>query len=333
MRIAVLCSSHGFGHLGRQLALVEELLARGHAVDVHTAAPAVVRADQPAAGVVDTRLDVGIVQADALHEDEAATRIAADAALDPARVEAVAATLAGVDLVVCDIPAVGFAAARRAGVPCVGVGNFDWPWIYGHYPRLAPLVPRLRALQGDAPMAVVTPAVPFAPPGAPVFGVLGRRRPPVRVAERAVLVSFGGLGLGGVDALIPRIDGVTWVMAPPMPALDRPDVRWAPGVGYASLVAGADLVLSKPGYGIYAECALAGTPLVWLDRGAFPEASVLEAAMWARGDHKVGPDGLAAAVRARLAGPRPAPVAPDTAARLADWALAHAGARAAEARP
>jgi len=311
--------------------VVEELLDRGHEVEVHTAAPEVVRGDLPAARVVRARLDVGIVQSDALTEDEGATRVAAEEALRDVHVEALAEALGGLDLVIADIPALAFAAARRAGVPCVGVGNFDWAWIYGHYPRLAPLVPRLRALHGGAPVAVVTPAVPFAERGAPVFGVLGRRRPAVRVADRSVLVSFGGLGLDGVDALLPRLDGVTWVLAPPMPPLDRPDVRHVPGLSYPSLVAGADLVLSKPGYGILAECMLAGTPLVWLDRGRFPEASVLEAAMWGRGDRKVGAGGIGGAVRARLAEPRPAPVAADTAARVVDWALGHAGPRAAGA--
>jgi len=43
MRIAVLCSAHGFGHLTRQLALVAPLRAAGaDEVVIFTAAPAVV---------------------------------------------------------------------------------------------------------------------------------------------------------------------------------------------------------------------------------------------------------------------------------------------------
>jgi hypothetical protein len=39
-------------------------------------------------------------------------------------------------------------------------------------------------------------------------------------------------------------------------------------------------VLTKPGYGIVAETALAGARVVWVDRGPFPEAAALEA--WLR---------------------------------------------------
>ena len=36
-------------------------------------------------------------------------------------------------VVVGDIPPLAFAAAARAGVPSVAVGNFTWDWIYGAY--------------------------------------------------------------------------------------------------------------------------------------------------------------------------------------------------------
>jgi hypothetical protein len=137
----------------------------------------------------------------------------------------------------------------------------------------------------------------------------------VRVAERGVLVSFGGLGLDGLDARLPRIDGVTWLLAAPMPRLDRPDCAFVEGVPYPALVAGADAVLTKPGYGIFAEAALAGTPVVWVPRGAFPEAPFLEAAMRARGDEPAGHD-LAGAVRRALVR-RPVPYEARGAERLA----------------
>lgn len=317
--MALVCSAHGFGHVGRQLALAEALLDGGAEVDLWTAAPPeVVRSDVPGAGVVPWTVDVGIVQRDSRSEDVAATVARAEALADDARVDALAAALRGYDRVVVDVAPAGLEAARRARVPAVAVGNFDWPWIYAHYPVLRGLSRRLAAWQAPHPGWSLGPG-PGLRGFASVrpFGWLGRRRPARRVAERAVLVAFGGLGLADVEAWLPRLDGVTWVLAAPMPAVDRPDVVRVEGGSFPALVAGADVVLTKPGYGLLAEAALAGTRLVWIDRGAFPEAPWLEAAMRARGDRKVDGRDVAGAVRARLADPPPPPVASDVAATLA----------------
>src|SRR5262249_7767582 len=66
-------------------------------------------------------------------------------------------------------------------------------------------------------------------------GLLARRTPPgvgdVRAAlgvpagHRAVLASFGGFGLGDAAERIPRLPGITWILAAPMEDLGRPDTR------------------------------------------------------------------------------------------------------------
>src|SRR5204863_361743 len=81
-------------------------------------------------------------------------------------------------LVVGDIPPLAFAAAARAGVKALALGNFTWDWIYGNYPAfeaLAPdVVPTMRAAYAAAtralrlpfhggfePMAAVTGDIPL----------------------------------------------------------------------------------------------------------------------------------------------------------------------------
>ena len=312
MRVALVCSAHGFGHLTRQLALAEGLLARGHEPIVVTAAPDAVLDDYlPGVARVPWRVDVGLVQADSLTEDPEATAAAVARVSAEERIDALAAELRGFERVVVDLAPAGLEAARRAGVSALAVGNFDWPWIYRHYPALRGTAAQLARWQAAHPAAQLRPG-PDLTGFAQVHeaGLLGRRRPAVRVAERAVLVSFGGLGLADIDARLPRLDGVTWVVAAPMPRLDRPDVRYVEGVSYPALVAGADAVLTKPGYGIHAETVLAGTPVVFLDRGAFPEAPFLEAAMLARGDVKVAGE-VGPALDEVWSRPRPAPAPVD----------------------
>ena len=51
------------------------------------------------------------------------------------------------------------------------------------------------------------------------------------------------------------------------------------GFRYEDLVGAVDVVISKPGYGIIAECAASDTALVYTSRGDFAEYAVLVEAM------------------------------------------------------
>jgi hypothetical protein len=327
-RVAVVCSAHGFGHLTRQLAVGAELRRRGVEPVFFTAAPAsVVEEDLPGARRVEIAVDVGIVQRDSLTEDPDATVGRLEQRCSDAAIDALAERLRAFDRVVIDIAPPALEAARRARVPAVAVGNFDWAWIYAHYPPLRGWSERFHEWQAGSDALALSPG-----PGLSGFatvtdvGLLARWRPPVRVtAGRSVVVCFGGFGLAGMEALLPRIPGVEWILAPPMPRLRRDDCRYVDGVPFPSLVSGADAVLTKPGYGIYGECAAAGTPIVWLDRGAFPEAPSIEAAMRARGDVKVPevtPAAISDAVRTVLDRPRPSRIDAPAAGHVVERVLA-----------
>ena len=54
---------------------------------------------------------------------------------------------------------------------------------------------------------------------------------------------------------------------------------WRRGSSYPDLVGAADVVVTKPGYGIVSDCIGAGTRLVYTDRGDFPEYPVMVAEM------------------------------------------------------
>ena len=80
---------------------------------------------------------------------------------------------------------------------------------------------------------------------------------------------------------------------------------------YQDLVAAADVVISKPGYGIVSECVANGTALLYASRGRFVEYEVFVAEMprVLRCRYLSQPDLLAGrwgdAVRALLAQPSP----------------------------
>lgn len=299
--LAFVVTAHGYGHASRQMEVIRALLERRAELRaaVLTAAPEAVFRDHLGAepriwervSILPFRPDVGLVQRDGLVMDHAATlRALADRFRDPDRAAAeLAAVLAPLRpaVVIADVPAVAFAAAHRLGVPSVGVGNFDWAWIYGYYARQDPAFAPFEQLC-ERWQSLATKAVHLAP-GPPLTGFrdvvaaapLARRmladpravraRLAVPAGERAVLVSFGGFGLDDPDRRIPRVPGVTWILAPPMPDLGRPDTRFVPHEPYLALLAACDAVLTKPGYGIVCEAARHRTRLLYTDRGDFPE--------------------------------------------------------------
>ena len=211
-----------------------------------------------------------------------------------------------------DIPPLAFAAAAAADVPAVAIGNFTWDWIYEHYDKevsaTPDLIPVIRNAYATAAMAW------RLPDGGRVCLVSPRRRCPARRTTRTptrraetrealklptdrplVLVSFGRYGLDRVDwtrvtqqhdlAVIVTRDSVDRGPASPgageATALVDVDLEAMlnQGFGYQDLVAAVDVVLTKPGYSIIAECAANDTALVYTSRGDFAEYRVLVEAM------------------------------------------------------
>jgi L-arabinokinase len=85
-----------------------------------------------------------------------------------------------------------------------------------------------------------------------------------------VLPSFGAYGADLPLALLRRSESFALVE----PAPDPP-----PGWLYQDLVAAADVVVSKPGYGIVSECVANDTALLYTSRGRFIEYDVFVAEM------------------------------------------------------
>ena len=244
--------------------------------------------------LVTVETDVGVVQTDSLNVDERETAVRAArfygtfderADSEAAFLDAERATI-----VLGDIPPLACAAAARAGVPSVAIGNFTWDWIYdanGMFDSLAPGVidtirnayaAATRALRlpmhgGFEPMAAVTTDIPFIARRS-IHGRAGARRLLGVPDDRPlVLVSFGSGGLevpGSAYSAIAKTDGLT-ILAP---GFEAP----AP-LAYQDLVAAADVVISKPGYGIVSECVANGTPLLYTSRGRFVEYDLFVAEM------------------------------------------------------
>lgn len=344
-------SGHGFGHATRLCEVLAAVRARAPALPIAFVGTVperlVRRAVSPPLTVRHQQVDVGLVQRDALAFDEPATAAACAAfeATWEERVEAEVAYLRaqGARAVLGDIPALPFEAAARAGLPSLALGNFSWDWIYRH---LAPRQPSLATSAARAAAAYATVGLllelPFAA-GLTAFPVRERvglvaRRPRVerREARRrlgldgrpAALVSFGGIGLPGLSrAALERDAGIRWLLPDELPEERLTGLD----LDYPDLVGAADVVVTKPGYGIVSDAIGAGTRLVYTERGDFPEYPVMVAELprWLAAVHlsntELRAGRVGAAVRRVLELPMPAPPPLDGAAHAAERVLAALG--------
>ena len=189
-------------------------------------------------------------------------------------------------------------------MPGIAIGNFSWDWIYEgsrvFMRDAAALMPRLRQAYAKATLAL---ELPFAG-GFDVFPrvrripLVARRPTRDRRSTRArtsgcrsdrpvALLSFGGYGLPArwTSAALDCLDDWTIVTTDrsrrPTPRAIRtsscsPKSAFrGTGFRYEDLVAAVDVVVTKPGYGIIAECIAAGTAMLYTSRGEFREYDLL----------------------------------------------------------
>jgi hypothetical protein len=200
-----------------------------------------------------------------------------------------------------DAPPRGRAAAAAAGIPSVVVSNFTWDWIYEEYrehlPEAPGLIATVRKAYRHARAAWRLPMhggfetfdtivdVPFVARHARHDRAQTRRslRLPA-MTRRLALSSFGGYGVGDLD--LHSLDCFdTWdvVVTGNTPPASLPrgvhfineTTIYDRGLRYEDLVHAADVVVTKPGYGIISECIANRTAMVYTSRGRFPEYEVL----------------------------------------------------------
>ncbi len=94
--------------------------------------------------------------------------------------------------------------------------------------------------------------------------------------ERLVLVAMGGIEYRLSMEQWPRLPGVRWLI-PQAWNIQREDVIAFEtlGMSFSDVLASVDAVLTKPGYGTFAEAACAGVPVLYVSRGEWPEQPYL----------------------------------------------------------
>jgi hypothetical protein len=301
--LAYYISAHGYGHGVRSADIIRAFADR--CPDV----PIVVVSDLPQAFLLNRlagarviyrpgSFDLGMVQVDSIQVDVDATlaRVSALCGRWDALVGEEARFLEAnqVGLVVADIPAIPLAAAASAGLPRLAVGNFGWDWIYEAYrarnPSWAPVIAAFERGYSCADLLLRLPfheemtAFPKIQ-DIPLVGGPGRERREEMAAltgsdsqKTWVLLSFTTLAWDNEAlAAVEKTAGCEFFTVLPLAwdvrnihAVDRERMP------FRDILASVDAVISKPGYGILADCIVNRKPLIFAERSDFSEYAILE---------------------------------------------------------
>jgi hypothetical protein len=304
LNVAFYISGHGFGHASRQVEIINQLGA-GHTLIVRSAvSPSLLaRTLRLPYTLVAGPCDTGVIQSSSVQHDDGGT---VDAALAfhaeygrRVEYEVLALRDANLDLIVADIPPLACDVAAALGVPSVAIGNFTWHWIYETHPGFAERASGvLDGIRQSYERATLALQLPFGA-GFDVFPRVRRvslvaRHPTQTTAAtrayfglpasgRVALISFGGYGMPLLDlSAIDCLDEWTIVTtdrtgsAPAASAaVVLPERAFERAFRYEDLVAAVDVVVTKPGYGIIAECISTRTAMLYTSRGSFREYDLL----------------------------------------------------------
>jgi hypothetical protein len=311
--VAFYISGHGFGHASRQIEIINALgtLRPDLGIVVRTSAARWLfeRTVRAPFDFQQVECDTGAVQLDSLRLDAAETIRSAAQFYETfdVRAEQDAAILrdAKTALVIADAPPLACAAAALAGIPSIVISNFTWDWIYEDYREYLPaapqLLPTIRTAYANAAEAWRLPMhggfepfnvvrdLPFVARHATHTPEHTRTLLGLPSTGRLALSSFGGYGIDGFDPA--RLDclgefGIVLMgrqarggaATPGVHVIDESRI-YNQGLRYEDLVRAVEVVVTKPGYGIIAECLANDTALLYTSRGRFREYEALVAAM------------------------------------------------------
>jgi hypothetical protein len=295
----VAITNHGFGHATRTSAVVAEIQRRCPGIEIilATTAPRWLLQTylQNPVRWRHVAFDVGVLQSDSFTMDYDATLAALKTiqagAAETIATEAQFLKTAQVDLVLADIPPLAVPLAKAAGVPCWMLSNFGWDFIYrpwgGEFVAIADWISdcfqgcdRLFRLPFHEPMMAFPHITDVGLTGGdPAYdaAVLKAQWSIDAPRNHTVLLTFGGLGLAQIpyetlkqfpDWQFISFDG----NAPELPNLLKVrDQRYRP----VDVMPLCGRIISKPGYGTFAEACRLGIPIATLTRAGFAESPIL----------------------------------------------------------
>jgi len=294
-------SGHGYGHTIRSVALMDALAKARPDCFFHirtSTPPWLVREmSHTSCKIYDIPVDVGTVQSDSFRLNRGATLQACQrffTGLDSMiEKEAGFAESVGARLIIGDVPPLAFEAAFRAQLPSVALANFTWDWIYVPYlsthPDFQDIIHSIKEAYRKADLLLRLPfhgemAAFQRVQDIPLIARRARRsstevRRSLGLADEETPLVLIALRPDDLQAVqlhrLAAISGYRFILLKGTHG-DRRFVYVEPNeYYYPDLINAADVVVSKLGYGIVADCLAHCRPLVYIPREDFVEHEVL----------------------------------------------------------
>jgi UDP:flavonoid glycosyltransferase YjiC (YdhE family) len=308
-KILFYLSGHGFGHATRMIEVMKQLYTSKRDIRciIKTTAPKwlfELNLDKSFEYSC-LKSDIGVVQKDSLNLDKLSTLKEYAKLLQSKQKlvteEAYFVKENRVSAIVGDIPPFAFDIAKDSGIPGIAISNFSWGWIYKDYvsefPEYGFLVEEIESSYSKADLLL---RLPFfgdmsAFPKREDIPLLVRRsglsyeeilkkfdlKKNLLKGKKTVLLSFGGFYHADIDFgnLLKLNDYLFFSFTPVPERTDNLLVLPPQFADHHHLVRISDIVVSKPGYGIVAECIANKKPLLYTSRGDFAEYPVLSEGM------------------------------------------------------
>jgi hypothetical protein len=293
-------SSHGFGHVAQTAPVLNELKRRVPELrlTVLCAAPSALLRSHLRCEFEHWPLstDLGVVNRGALTVLAAETARAYTAFHSDwdDKVAQLAHEFARrrVDLVFADVPYLPLAAAQRARIPSIALCSLNWADILRHYVEPDDPARALAAVMTDAYAGARVflqpePSMPMSDlPNVRRIGPIARvgvdRGAELRRAcgidpqTRLVLISLGGIKTDlGIDRW-PRNARVAWLVEADWGVRNADARVWdSAGLNFIDVLRSSDVLVTKPGYGSFAEAACNGARVLYVPRLDWPEEPYL----------------------------------------------------------
>ena len=305
MHLLVDISAHGLGHLAQTAPVLEALcvLRPDVRLTVRSAIPRerLARRIDGEFAYVGEAHDFGFVMHNAVDIDFAASgaRYRAFHTDWKAKVALEADWLRAhrVDALLANVAYLPLAGAAVAGIPAAAMCSLNWADLFRHYfgdeAWAKDIHAQALAAYNTATFLRVTPSMPMtdfarrhkvgpiARYGRKDRAGIGSRLG-IDASSRRVLVAMGGMEFRLPVENWPRAPDVVWLV-PESWQTQREDVRAfdTVGIDFTDLLANVDAVITKSGYGTFAEAACNGVAVLYLERDDWPEEAPL--ATWLAG--------------------------------------------------
>lgn len=298
LKVALYISSHGFGHASRMAALADELIKYQITVFLRSDRPDFLFdcLNSPFCSKEDVACDFGVVHTTGLQTDVKATKDKL-ISLFTRRNEIVEREVSWlreqeIDFALVDIPFLAIEACDYASVPVFAISNFDWFFIYSHvFVQDKELRPLINTIYGLYARVSASFRLPFSSvesmgafPKAQKVGLLAKRKDTyedirklyqIEAEDRILACSFGG-EKGMVMEMDKICKAFKGVVISANQDMDGENHRYAPrSSDWLDIIAGCDVLLTKPGYSTFAEACQFGKPILYRPRLNYPEERVL----------------------------------------------------------